>query len=178
VWAVYAVDLHSHSRFHHAHPGEPTDYDPLGLRGLALVARARGLDGVVVTNHDYVYPERPQRIAGVTLLPGVEISTVDGHVVAIGPDPPRGIEPDSVTAPAAVARARDRGCATVLAHPFRGSRAKDTAADFDAVEINGKNPGHAAATVELAADRDLPLVGGSASQSRRVKTRPAWTATR
>ena len=154
---VYTVDLHTHSRFFHFFWGEATRYDGVGLRLHALGARARGLDGFAVTNHDYAYSADTE----MPTVPGVEVTTTDGHVLIVGPNPPSRTEKGVLTPQEVVENAHARGCAAILAHPFRNSSARDSGADFDAVELNGKNPGHVARTRRLADELDLPLVGGS-----------------
>ena len=154
---MYAVYLHSHSRFFHAWPGEATRYDALGLKLHTLAARVRGLDALAVTNHDYSYSAETR----FPTIPGIEVSSTDGHVVVVGPNPPSRTEADELSAPETVDLAHDRGCAAILAHPYRNSNARNSGADFDAVEINGKNPEHIAKTQRLAKQLDLPLVGGS-----------------
>ena len=153
----FAVDLHNHSRFFHGVTGRPTPYDPVGLRLHALAARLRGLDGLAVTNHDYAYAGD----VGLPTVPGIEVSTTRGHVVVVGPDPPRQTTPDRLSPGELVDRAHERDCAAILAHPFRKGTARDSDADFDAVELNGKNPEHDVRTMRLADQRELPLVGGS-----------------
>lgn len=154
---MYAVDLHSHSRFFHAWPGRATRYDPLGLELNTLAARVRGLDALAVTNHDYSYSAETR----FPTIPGIEVSSSDGHVVVVGPNPPTRTEAGELSASETVELAHDRGCAAILAHPYRNSNARNSGADFDAVEINGKNPEHIAQTKQLAERLDLPLVGGS-----------------
>ncbi|WP_101294603.1 PHP-associated domain-containing protein [Halegenticoccus soli] len=154
---MYAVDLHTHSRFFHGWRGRPTRYDPIGLRLHALVARLRGLDGFAVTNHDYAYSAE----IGTPTVPGVEVSTTEGHVVVVGPDPPSRTEAGGLTPVETVSLAHERGCAAILAHPYRNSAARNSDAEFDAVELNGKNPDHVARTRRLAERLGLPLVGGS-----------------
>jgi hypothetical protein len=156
TYPVFTVDLHTHSRFFHVGSG-PTRYDPIGLRLNAAAARIRGLDALAVTNHDYTYSAETT----VSTLPGVEVSTTDGHVLVVGPDPPSRTTPGAWTPAETVERAHERGCVAILAHPFRNSTARESDADFDAVELNGKNPDHVARTRELANERGLPLVGGS-----------------
>lgn len=156
--AVYAVDLHAHTRFFHGFESRATPFDPLGARLLSAMARRRGLDAVAVTNHDYVYRPRGD---GVTFLPGIEVSTTHGHVLVIGPDPPESTRPGAITPPEVVELAHARGCAVVIAHPSRNSAVQQTVADFDAVELNGKTPDTHEAARALAAERSLPLVGGS-----------------
>ena len=157
---MFTVDCHTHTRFFHALRGRPTPYDPLGAELLARVARRRDVDGVVLTNHDYYRsfdpgPDRPR------LIPGIEVSTTAGHVLVIGPDPPARTPPGELTPAEVVSLAHDRGCVAVIAHPYRNSTVGDDPAPFDAVEINGKHPQGAGRVRELAADRDLPVVGGS-----------------
>lgn len=199
---MYAVDLHTHTRFFHGFGPRPTAFDPVGVRLLSSVAARRGLDGVVLTNHDYAYRadsegrsldeaggshEGPfadgtgnsdssgdhfdagardeRRVAGtggaLTTVPGIEISTTRGHLLVIGPDPPRSTRPGSLTPEEAVDLAHDRGCAAVLPHPFRNSVVRESAAAFDAVELNGKTAKNHDAARALAVDRGLPVVGGS-----------------
>jgi len=154
---TFAVDLHSHTRFFHSRPGRPTAYDPVGLRLQTAMARRRGLDALAVTNHDYAYSAE----TAFPTVPGIEVSTTRGHVLIVGPDPPARTTPGELTPEGAVAIAHERDCAAILAHPFRGSTARRSGADFDAVEINGKNPEHAARTRRLADRLGLPLTGGS-----------------
>ncbi|MFC7234075.1 PHP-associated domain-containing protein [Halosegnis marinus] len=152
------VDLHAHTRFFHARPGAPTAFDPVGARLLAWYARRRGLDAVAVTNHDYRYDAVAD---GVTFLPGIEVSTTMGHVTVVGPDPPERTVPGTLTPEETVALAHDRGCVAVLAHPFRGSTARRSAAAFDAVECNGKHADTHAKARAVAERRGVPVVGGS-----------------
>jgi len=154
----FAVDLHAHSRFFHGWDGRATRFDPIGLRLLGVACRARGLDGFAVTNHDYTYAGDG---ADPSVVPGIEVSTTMGHVLVVGPDPPERTTVGSLTPAEVVEAARDRGCATILAHPYRDSAARDSGAEFDAVELNGKNPEHAPRTRRLAKRLDVPLVAGS-----------------
>lgn len=153
------LDLHTHTRFFHWNEGSPTWFDPLGARLLGRVARHRNLDGMALTNHDYYRPYEPG--SSLVTLPGIEVSTTRGHVLVVGPDPPTDTAPDKHT-PAAVAdAAHDHGCAAILAHPYRNSTVAESDAALDAVEVNGKHPQRRAKVERLAAELDLPLVGGS-----------------
>jgi len=154
------IDLHTHSRFFHAFPGRPTWYDKFGAQLLVATARARGLDGIAITNHDY-YTDFDLPTGDLTVLPGIEISTTAGHLLLVGPDPPTSTKPNGISPEEAVALARERGCAVVMAHPYRNSHIKDLDVPVDAVEVNGKRSGPTTVLEELAAQRDLPLVGGS-----------------
>lgn len=154
---MLAVDLHSHTRFFHANPGCPTRFDPIGLDLLTWAAGRRGLDAVAVTNHDYTYSAD----RSFPTIPGVEISTTLGHLVVVGPNPPSRTEPGELEPEEAVELAHERDCAAILAHPYRNGTLLEADADFDAIELNGKNPEHVKQTQELANRLELPLVGGS-----------------
>jgi predicted metal-dependent phosphoesterase TrpH len=100
-----------------------------------------GLDAVVITDHDVLYESiRAAELApqyGLIGIPGVEVSTDDGHLLALGVEqmPPAG-RPLAET----VDWVRERGGVAVVPHPFQrsrhGVRRKTLAAsDFDAIEV-------------------------------------------
>ena len=157
---MFSIDLHAHTRFFHGFRGQPTVYDPLGVRLLSRVAHWRKLDGVALTNHDY-YHRFDTTIETMEFIPGNEISTTKGHVLVIGPDPPTRTQPETLTPSEAVSLAHDRNCVAVIAHPYRGSQILDSSASFDAVEVNGKHPQTFERVRTLARERELPIVGGS-----------------
>lgn len=157
---MFTVDLHAHTRFFHGFQGRPTPFDPIGAQLLALASQRVQLDGVALTNHDY-YTEFDPLVNRMQFIPGVEISTTMGHVVIIGPNPPSRTTPGKFTPEEVVSLAHDRGCAAIIAHPFRRSRVRESEANFDAVEINGKHPQNIDRVRELAETLELPIVGGS-----------------
>ncbi|QLG50905.1 PHP domain-containing protein [Natrinema halophilum] len=157
---MYTVDLHAHTRFFHGHRALGDRFDPLGVRLLTAMAARRGLDGVATTNHDYYTAFDSS--SGVEPLPGIEITTDRGHVLVVGPNPPEATKPGALSPNEAVALAHDRDCAAIVAHPFRNSSVRELDdVPFDAIEVNGKHPRSRPLVEELAAERDLPLVGGS-----------------
>ncbi|UPW01107.1 CehA/McbA family metallohydrolase [Halorussus gelatinilyticus] len=169
---MYAVDLHAHTRFFHGHERAADYYDPVGVRLLAGAAGLRGLDGVATTNHDYyrAFDFGGGRPGGsgrgksgpyAATIPGIEVTTTHGHVLVVGPDPPTRTEPGDLSPEGAVELAHDRGCAAIVAHPYRNSTVREVDADFDAIEINGKHPRTEEWVRKLADRHDLPLVGGS-----------------
>lgn len=155
---VFDCDLHTHSRFFHRAPEVGAGYDRHGVRATLRVARSRGLDGIAVTNHDFF---RPETLVSDACIPGIEISTTQGHLLVIGPDPPSRTRPGELSPGEAVALARDHDCATVIAHPFRNSTLRESDAEFDAIEVNGKHPEHRERIERIASARDLAVVGGS-----------------
>ncbi|UPW00810.1 CehA/McbA family metallohydrolase [Halorussus gelatinilyticus] len=157
---MFNVDLHTHTRFFHGVPSLGRAYDPVGARLLARTAAYRGLDAVVTTNHDY-YREFDAGGESFAVLPGIEVTTSRGHALVVGPDPPAQTPEGELTPAETVELAHDRGCAAIIAHPFRNSTVREADADFDAVEVNGKGTDPAEWVEQLAEVRDLPLVGGS-----------------
>lgn len=157
---MFTVDLHAHTRFFHGLRGRSTPFDPIGAQLLALCSLRAGLDGVALTNHDY-YTEFDPVVSRTQFIPGIEVSTTAGHVLIVGPDPPSRTTPGELTPEEVVAVAHERGCAAIIAHPFRRSRVRESEANFDAVEINGKHPEHMDRVRKLSETLELPIVGGS-----------------
>lgn len=158
---MFAIDLHAHTRFFHGFRRLGDLYDPLGVRLLTAMASRRDLDAVALTNHDYYTDFDMRESSGVVTVPGIEVSSTDGHVVVVGPNPPYETEPGVLTPREVVDLAHDRGCAAIIAHPYRDSTVREADAPFDAIEINGKHPRTWEYVRELAETHDLPLVGGS-----------------
>lgn len=157
--AMVTVDLHTHTRFFHAFSG-PTSFDPVGARLLVAFAQWRGLDAVAVTNHDY-YNRLDIDTGELTLIPGIEVSTTAGHILMVGPDPPTRTTPGELTPEETIDIARDRGCAVIVAHPFRDSVIRDLDLPFDAYEVNGKRSVPINRIQRLAESKGTSIVGGS-----------------
>ncbi|WP_435098148.1 PHP-associated domain-containing protein [Halorubrum sp. N11] len=157
---VFTVDLHAHTRFFHGFQAKPTPYDPVGAQLLGLWGRRAGLDGIALTNHDY-YRAFDGTTGEPQLIPGIEVTTTAGHLLVVGPDPPRRTVPGERTPEEVVSQAHRNGCAAIVAHPYRRSRVRESDAEFDAVEINGKHPDNAERVRALAESLDVPVVGGS-----------------
>jgi len=154
------VDVHVHTMA--SHDGHATPE--------ALLRRAEGvgLDGVVVTDHDTVEGAQIVRDLAeeydVVALPGCEVSTADGHLLAIGveeaPEPGRPL-PETARS----IRAED-GLA-VVPHPFQRSRhgasepaivGVDGVEVYNALTLTGIRNGQAR---RFARRRDIPAFGGS-----------------
>jgi len=127
-----------------------------------------GLDAVAITDHDVIHAslEAVDRAPeyGVVAVPGVEVSTRHGHLLALGVEelPPVGAPFDET-----VATVRGMGGIAVVPHPFQRTRhgvARRRIADCDAVEVynawlfTGYRNRRARA---FAARNDYPGVAGS-----------------
>lgn len=121
------IDLHNHTW--------PRSHDSvLDPRDLVGRAKAAGLDGVCLTEHDALWPaEEAAALAeefGIAVIPGCEVSTDEGHILAWGME-------KYVFGMHRVQRlaehVRERGGALVLAHPYRRQIAwKDEPAEWTA----------------------------------------------
>ena len=122
----------------HVHSDASYDgHDPVEL--LLEQAAEIGLDGIVVTDHDVIHESlRAAELApeyGLIGIPGVEVSTAVGHLLALGVTemPPRRAPLDET-----VAWVRDHGGMAVVPHPFQRSRhgvPRRHLTDCDAVEV-------------------------------------------
>ena len=140
------LDLHLHSQ---ASPdGRMT------VEEIAAAARARGLHGVAVCDHDVVYTG-PTEVDGVLLIPGVEFSTEHGHLLGLFVRQPMVYTTWEETTQAV----RRLGGLTVLANAQAAAFAKD----YGLIPTAGSDAhlaqeiGNGTITVE-AADRTLPAI--------------------
>jgi len=168
------LDLHVHSSW------SPDGRDD--LEHLVAQATAVGLDGLALTDHNTVrghaaLEELRQRHRNLRLLPGVEVSTRDGHLLAYGVRelPPRGLSVEA-TAEWVVAH----GGVPVLAHPFRWVHGvgaeRGRSVPVPALEaVNGHTGIRANERAQrLAQGRRLGTTGGSDAHSGGDVGR-AWT---
>jgi predicted metal-dependent phosphoesterase TrpH len=155
------IDLHVHSR----HSPDST----LSLEEIASHLTNAGLRGFALTDHNSVeghgeLAELRARFPGLLLVPGVEVSTHEGHLLAYGistvPPPHR---PVAET----VRWVEEHGGVAVLAHPFRlshgvGRRGAESALVSALETKNGHTSEVRNAKAGLvAARRHLGSTGGS-----------------
>jgi predicted metal-dependent phosphoesterase TrpH len=157
---VLRIDPHVHST------GSYDSETP--IRRILERAQAVGLDGVVVTDHDAIEASiHAAELApsyGLIGIPGVEVSTADGHLLALGVEerPPAGrrlIE--------TIREIRCRGGIAVVPHPFQRSKhgvRRRAIRECDGIEIYNA---HAITgfwnwrAQAFAIAQDYSLIGGS-----------------
>lgn len=158
------IDMHTHTSVY------STDSNLLPHEALARAAE-RGLDGVVLTEHDVVWPaDRVARLAeqvGILVLPGVEVTTELGHVLVYGLSE---LIPRITDSKRLRALCDDRNALMFLAHPARdpGLRVPRAAMElFDGVEgLNGcDGPLQNQSASSRGRSRPLPPIGGSDSHA-------------
>lgn len=168
----FRVDVHVH-----------TSVSPDGLdapHAVAAAAKRRGLDAIVVTDHDRsggyralvaagIADPSGRAVDGLLVIPGCEVSTIEGHVLVIGGTLETPASTGPWTAERVASLARSRGWLTAAAHPLDrcrsgvGTRVLERVR-FDAVEVfNSKtlDPRSNARARAFAERHTLPMLGGS-----------------
>ncbi len=105
------LDLHNHTAYSPDSRVRPAD--------LVSAARRAALDGLAITDHNAVGGVREAEEAagtGFLVLPGIEISTAAGHVLAYGI---REVVPRDLSVAETVERVTALGGVAVAAHPYR-----------------------------------------------------------
>ena len=127
---LVSVDTHVHTA---------ASYDSTAAIDAVLASAAdAGLDALAITDHDTMAGAREAmeraREYGLVVVPGVEVSTADGHLLALGvADRPVAGRSLAET----VAAVRDRGGAAVVPHPSQRSRhgvPRGAVGDCDGIE--------------------------------------------
>ena len=151
----------------HCHTLPRSTCSALRPEDLVDLARARGLDGVCLTEHDAFWPESELEAlrdrTGFPVFSGVELTTDLGHVLAFGL---AGGDARFASARAAHAAAVACGGLLFLAHPARDGLLKvthETVEYFESVEaVNGSDTRlQNLAASGLAHGFRLPGIGGS-----------------
>jgi predicted metal-dependent phosphoesterase TrpH len=145
----YKVDLHSHTGH---------SKDSLCPAGALLDAAVRrGLSGLAVTDHDTldgalqamaILERQPQCYPGLTVLPGEEVKTREGELIAlfIHQTIPPWLTPEET-----ITRIRDQGGVVLVPHPFdrvRGSRLRAEALERVAHLVDGIEVFNARTTID------------------------------
>lgn len=165
---ICRADLHVH-----------TDASMDGLSSLArqaAAARAAGLDAMAVTDHNRC-AALPDRLEGVLLIPGCEVSTQAGHILGLFLEGPLDLEilraGGLPTGEAAVEEIHRRGGLAVLAHPYASPSA---APEKLSLALDGVEAANARAAFKVRAAKEraaglaerwgLAATGGSDGHSR------------
>jgi predicted metal-dependent phosphoesterase TrpH len=165
-------DLHMHTTRH----SPDSQMDPF-----ALLCRAKdiGLDGVVITEHDWLWTEselEELRLAATDLvvLAGVEVSAREGHFLAYGVRNPFAV-PRGIRAADLCREVHQQGGVVVAAHPFRwGQRfdqiLRDERPDLDGLELmtNNMDDDCRRRAADIQRQRRLAGLGSSDAHSEDV----------
>jgi predicted metal-dependent phosphoesterase TrpH len=133
---------------------------------IAEYAKKIGLDGIAVTDHDEIEGSLEAlkfNSDGFLVIPGIEISTREGHILALWVN--EIIERD-LPAEETIARIHELGGIAIATHPYDRIRSGVGdliyELDFDAVELyNGHTFSSRKNPEDIARDIRLPITGGS-----------------
>jgi predicted metal-dependent phosphoesterase TrpH len=127
-------DLHMHT----ARYSPDSIIDPL-----ALIERARavGLDGIVITEHDRLWPddeltELRAKAKGLVVLAGVEVTGRGGDMLCYGVTDLSAL-PRGVSWPELTREVHRQGGVCVAAHPYRWGQPFDELVAMEGVELDG-----------------------------------------
>ena len=98
------IDMHLHT------VGSPDAHTR--TEDLPKIIKAKGLDGVAVTEHDTL---TPLRFPDVLIVPGIEVSSRDGHVIGLGV---REKIPAKLPADETIQRIHEEGGIAIIPHPY------------------------------------------------------------
>ncbi len=158
-------DLHIHSTYSGDSKSDPKD--------IVKVAEKKGLDGIALLDHNSIkgYKKIKNMDTDLIIVPGIEVSTEEGHVGALGLK-------EEIGRPKTVERAieiiHEHDAIAVAVHPYRfwSGMGEDVIRgnDWDAMEgLNGRTWHYKNVRARnLAEEMDLPIVGGS--DAHRLKS--------
>ena len=150
---LHRFDLHVHSYFSQDATGSP--------ESLIAAARAGGLSGIAITDHDtceaHVYLKGHPAPAGFLVVPGVEVSTAEGHLICLGVTLPflKGAPAREV-----IEAVKSAGGIAIPAHPFDRWRAGIRPAVLDTLDLEAIEVFNAAVTSRNYNDKALAYAEG------------------
>ncbi|KIE57932.1 metal-dependent phosphoesterase [Methylacidiphilum kamchatkense Kam1] len=172
----YRIDFHCHSRFSADGVSEP--------EALVRVAKEKGLNGFALTDHntsagiDYLEQIGLIRKDGLPvdnflILPGQEITTKEGHLLALGIKLP---DLKGIPAIDAVSLIHSMGGLAIAPHPFDYFRAGIRKRFLDKLPLDGIEVFNAAVTFKrcnqkamaYAKERRLPMISASDAHDAEV----------
>ncbi|HLN33496.1 MAG TPA: PHP domain-containing protein [Gemmataceae bacterium] len=162
-------DLHIHTARH----SPDSEIDPF-----ALVRRARqqGLDGIVITEHDWLWTEQELEelrftTPGLVVLAGIEISAEDGHFLVYNVHDPFKLQ-RGIGVAELCREVHRQGGAVVAAHPFRWGQPFDDILreenpDLDGIEVMTNNMDEQCRKLAAGVLRQRPLAALGSSDAHR-----------
>jgi len=157
----------------HIHESKHSKDSSLDLEQIVQEAKAHGLDGIAITDHDVLGLRKQARFLSarhdLTIFVGVEVYTTKGDLLVFGVDELPWTDGKHRPDPQdLIDYVNERGGATIAAHPFRENGRGLREAIFDlpgltAIEgYNGRTSTcHNAKAAEAALKLGLPVIGGS-----------------
>ena len=157
----------------HIHESKHSKDSRLDLEQIVQEAKAFGLDGIAITDHDVLGLREQARFLSalhdLMIFVGVEVATTQGDILVFGVDElPSAKEADRLAPQVLIDYVNERGGATIAAHPYRdnGRGLGDSIfalSGLTAIEgYNGRtSSNHNAQAMEAALKLGVPVTGGS-----------------
>ncbi|NDG71550.1 MAG: PHP domain-containing protein [Proteobacteria bacterium] len=145
---LHRFDLHTHTFFSSDACNSPEE--------MIEAARRRGLSGIAITDHNtceaHNYMQGRQLPEGFLVIPGVEVSTAEGHLLCIGATLPylKGKPAREV-----LAEIKKAGGIGIPAHPFDKWRAGIRAETLDTLDLEALEVFNAAVTAKSYNEKAL-----------------------
>ncbi len=165
----FKIDLHCHSYFSSDGVSKPEE--------IVAMARQRGLDGFAITDHntcecvDYyrkagLIREDGMPVDGLLIIPGQEISTAEGHLLALGVELPNY---KGISAAEAIAIIHAKGGVAIAPHPYDLFRAGIRESVLNSLPLDAIEVFNAATTLhrcnrqarDYAQQRGIAMTAGS-----------------
>lgn len=167
---AFRIDPHVHSFFSGDGVSSP--------EALIRSARKAGLDGFALTDHNTcdgcrylrdkgLLREDGEPVDGLLIIPGVEVSTAEGHLLCLGVWLPNGLK--GAPASEVLAMVREQNGLAIPAHPYDRLRSGIREAHLDELEMDGIEVFNAATAMQrhnaramaYATRRGLAMTAGS-----------------
>jgi predicted metal-dependent phosphoesterase TrpH len=160
-------DLHMHTTRH-------SPDSRMGPSALCRRARQVRLDGVVITEHDWLWTEEElaelrEAHPGLVILAGIEVSAREGHFLAYGVTDPFAV-PRGIGVASLCREVHSQGGAVVAAHPFRWGQPfadilRRERPDLDGLELMTRNMDAECRRRAAEVNRSLRLAGLGSSDA-------------
>ncbi len=104
------------------------------LKEVIVYSKKRGLDGVAITDHDTLAGALKLQNSDLTVIPGIEITTLRGHLLALNVTTPI---PPKLDINQTIQRIHEAGGIAIAAHPtlFYKTAPSQQTASYDAIEV-------------------------------------------
>ncbi|NBV87075.1 MAG: PHP domain-containing protein [Verrucomicrobia bacterium] len=181
---AYRIDPHVHSYYSGDGVSSP--------EALIEAAKRAGLDGIALTDHNTcdgcrhlrdrgLLREDGEPVDGFLVLPGVEVSTLEGHLLCLGVWLPNGLKGTPVKE--VLEMVREQNGLAIPAHPYDRMRAGIREDDLDGLEIKCLEvfnaatvlQRHNASALDYARRRGLAMTAGSDAHHYRAVGRSYTT---
>lgn len=120
------IDFHVHTHY--------SCDSTITFREIITYSKRRGLDGVAITDHNTVKGALQLKTRDIIVVPGIEISTLNGHIIGLNVTTPI---PAKLGIEETISIIHEAGGIAVAAHPsiFRKSSPDNGTNSYDAIEV-------------------------------------------